>query len=58
MIDKFIRLLKAIGIALLCFGVLTLFVLGFMKYTKTAVIVMLASIFVFVVWRIYKDGDF
>ena len=56
--NKLIRLLKAIGIATLCFGVLFLFVWGFMKYTEIAAIVLLALIFVFTVWRIYKDGDF
>lgn len=56
--DKIIRLLKAIGIALLCFGALFLFVFGFVKYTKIAATVVMASIFIFVVWRIYKDADF
>ena len=56
--NKLIRLLKSIGIATLCFGVLFLFVWGFMKYTKIASAILLSSIFIFVVWRIYKDGDF
>lgn len=56
--DKIIRLLKAIGIALLCFGALFLFVFGFVKYTKIAAAVVMALIFIFVVWRIYKDADF
>ena len=56
--DKIIRLLKAIGIAMLCFGVLFLFIFGFVKYTKIACVVVMALIFIFVVWRIYKDADF
>lgn len=56
--DKIIRLLKAVGIALLCFGAIFLFVLGFVKYTKIASVVVMALIFIFVVWRIYKDADF
>ena len=56
--DKIIRLLKAIGIALLYFGALFLFVFGFVKYTKIASVVVMALIFIFVVWRIYKDADF
>ena len=56
--DKIIRLLKAIGIALLGFGALFLFVFGFVKYTKIATAVVMALIFIFVVWRIYKDADF
>ena len=55
---KLIRLLKSIGIALLCFGGLFLFIFGFVKYTKIASGVCLALIFIFVVWRIYKDADF
>ena len=55
---KIIRLLKSIGIALFCFGVLFLFVFGFTKYPKTMAIITLATIFIFVVWRIYKDGEF
>jgi hypothetical protein len=56
--DKIIRLLKAIGIALICFGVLFLFIFGFVKYTEIAAAVLMALIFIFVVWRIYKDADF
>ena len=56
--NKLIRLLKAIGIATLCFGVLFLFVWGFIKHGEIACIVLLVSIFIFTVWRIYKDGDF
>ena len=55
---KIVRLLKSIGIALLCFGVLTLVVFGFIKYTKIAALSLLVLIFVFTVWRIYEDGDF
>ena len=54
--NKLIRLLKAIGIATLCFGVLFLFVWGFTMYPKTIAIITLAIIFIFVVWRIY-EGD-
>ncbi len=56
--DKIIRLLKSIGIALLCFGALFLFIFGFVRYTKIASAVVMALIFIFVVWRIYKDADF
>lgn len=56
--DKIIRLLKAIGLALLLFGAFYLFVLGFIKYEKIAAIAVLVLIFIFVVWRIYKDADF
>ena len=56
--DKIIRLLKAIGIALLCFGALFLFIFVFVKYTKIVVIVVIALLFIHVVWRIYKDADF
>lgn len=55
--DKIIRLLKAIGIALLCFGGLFLFIFGFIGYPKIAALVGLIAIFLFVVWRIYEDGD-
>lgn len=55
--DKIIRLLKAIGIALLCFGGLFLFIFGFVGYPKIASAVCLTLCFIFVVWRIYKDGD-
>ena len=56
--DKIIRLLKAIGIALLCFGGLFLFVFGFIRYDKIAAAVLMSLLFIFVVWRIYKDADF
>lgn len=56
--DKIIRLLYSIGIALMCFGVLFLFIFGFIRYTKIASVVVMALIFIFVVWRIYKDADF
>lgn len=56
--DKIIRLLKAIGIALLCFSALFLFIFGFVKYTKIAATVVMVLLFIFVVWRIYKDADF
>ena len=56
--DKIIRLLKAIGIALLCFGALSLFVFGLIMYPKIASGVGLTFCFIFVVWRIYKDADF
>lgn len=56
--DKIIRLLKAIGLALLFFGAIYLFVLGLAKYEKIGAIVLLFLIFIFVVWRIYKDADF
>jgi len=52
MIDKFIRLLKAIGIALLLFGAGYLIVCGFIKHGKIMAIIILALIF------IYKDGEF
>lgn len=55
--DKIIRLLKAIGIALLCFGGLFLFIFGLIKYPEIASTVCLTLCFIFVVWRIYKDGD-
>ena len=55
--DKIIRLLKAIGLALLLFGGLFLFVFGFIKYEKIAAFVLLGLLFIFVVWRIYKDAD-
>lgn len=54
---KIIRLLKAIGIALLLFGALFLFIWGFIKYEKIAAVVLMVAIFIFVVWRIYKDGE-
>ena len=56
--DKIIRLLKAIGIALLCFGGLYLFIWGVIKYGKIASLVGMVLLFIFVVWRIYKDADF
>ena len=56
--NKIIRLLKAIGIATLCFGVLSLFIFGFVRYTEIASAVCFALCFIFVVWRIYKDADF
>ena len=56
--DKIIRLLKAIGIASLFFGGLSLFIFGFVKYTEIASVVCFALCFIFVVWRIYKDADF
>lgn len=56
--DKIIRLLKSIGIALLCFGALFLFVFVFVKYATIASVVVLALIFIFAVWSIYKDADF
>ena len=56
--DKIIRLLKAIGLALLFCGGLFLFVFGLIKYEKIAVVVLLGLLFIFVVWRIYKDADF
>ena len=56
--NKIIRLLKAVGIALLCFSALFLFIWGFIKYEKIAAIAVLVLIFIFVVWRIYKDADF
>ena len=55
---KIVRLLKSIGIALICFGGLTLIIWGFMKYTKIAAVVVLVLIFIWTVWRIYEDGDF
>ena len=55
--DKIIRLLKAIGITTLCFGGLFLFIFEFIKYSKIASAVCLTLCFIFVVWRIYKDGD-
>lgn len=55
---KIIRLLKAVGVALFLFGVLFLFVWGFIQHGEVAAIVLLSAIFVFVVWRIYKDADF
>lgn len=56
--NKIIRLLKAIGIALICFGTLFLFVFGFIKYSKIASAVLMVLLFIFVVWRIYKEADF
>lgn len=56
--NKIIRLLKAIGIALIGFGALFLFIFGFIRYTKIASVVVMVLIFIFVVWRIYKDADF
>ena len=56
--DKIIRLLKAIGLALLFFGGIFLFVFVFIKYEKIAATVLLGLLFIFVVWRIYKDADF
>ena len=56
--DKFIRLLKAIGIALLCFGALFLFVFGFVRYPDFFASAVAMALFIFVVWRIYKDADF
>ena len=58
MTDKIIRLLKAIGLAILFFGGIFLFVFGFIKYEKIAAAVLLGLLFIFVVWRIYKDADF
>ena len=55
---KIIRLLKSIGIALMLFGALYLFVWGFIKYGKIMAIALLVLLFIFVVWRIYKDGEF
>ena len=55
---KIVRLLKSIGIALICFGGLILIIWGFIKFTKIAAVVILVLIFVFTVWRIYEDGDF
>ena len=55
--DKIIRLLKAIGIATLCFGGLFIFIFGFVRYTKIASVVCFTLCFIFTVWRIYKDAD-
>ena len=55
---KIIRLLKAIGIALLCFGIIFIFVLGLTVYPKLGAGILLGLLFIFVVWRIYKDADF
>ena len=56
--DKIIRLLKSIGIAALFFGIIVIFVLGLTVYPKLGAGVLLGLIFIFVVWRIYKDVDF
>lgn len=56
--DKIIRLLKSIGIAALCFGIIVIFVLGLTVYPKLGAGILLGLIFIFVVWRIYKDADF
>ena len=55
--NKLIRLLKAIGITTICFGVVFLFIWGFIKYPLITNVVLLILLFIFVVWRIY-DGDF
>lgn len=55
--DKIIRLLKAIGIALLCFGGSFLFVWGFSCHAYIASIIMLVGIFIFVVCWIYTEAD-
>lgn len=55
--DKIIRLLKAIGIALLYFCIIILFVLGLTVYPKLGGGILLGLIFIVVVWRIYVDGD-
>ena len=54
--DKLIRLLKAIGITTLLFGVVFLAFWGFAKHTEIAAIILIVLIFIFVVWRIY-EGD-
>lgn len=55
--DKIIRLLKAIGIALLCFCIIIFFVLGLTVYPKLGGGILLGLLFIVVVWRIYIDGD-
>lgn len=56
--DKIIRLLKAIGIALLCFSMIFIFVLGLTVCPRLGGGILLGLLFIFVVWRIYKDADF
>lgn len=55
--NKIIRLLKATGIATLCFGGLFLFIFGFVRYTTIASAVCFTLCFIFTVWRIYKDSN-
>lgn len=56
--DKIIRLLKAIGIVLLCFSMIFILVLGLTAYPRLVGGILLGLLFIFVVWRIYKDADF
>ena len=53
--DKLIRLLKAIGIALLVFGIFALLIWLIVKHEKIAFIISIALIFFFVVREIYMD---
>lgn len=55
--EEIIRLLKSVGIALLCFGVMFLVVLAFVRFTDVAAIVTIVLLFIYVVWRIYKYGE-
>lgn len=55
--DKFIRLLKAIGIVAMLFAVFFLIIFGVFKYPKITAIIAFALVFVYLVWRVYESAN-
>lgn len=51
---KIIRLLKSIGIALLCFSMIFILVMGLTVYPRLGGGILLGLLFIFVVWKIYE----
>lgn len=55
--DKLIRLLKAIGIVTLAFGVIVLLCMGLTCYPRLGAGILIGLLFIFAVWRVYEDAN-
>lgn len=55
--DKLIRLLKAIGIVTLALGMIFLLWMGLLCYPRLGSGILIGLLFIFFVWRVYKDAN-